>query len=1326
MIDAKRLQSVKEKCGFSEGLCLSSVGLSGGIGFWWNDLNITLISYSTHHVAVEVRDDDDVPLWAAVGIYGWPEASNKHLTWALMKEIRGVLSLPIVFFGDFNEILHASEKEGGAVRGERHIDEFRETVELCELGDLGYSGGAFTWQRGLEERTIIRERLDRFLACDRWGTLFPHAWVKNFPIYKSDHAPILLSTDSGQQERRKGKRFHFEALWLSNSDCQTVVKQAWATSGGSQIDERIAGCASELQRWAAVTFGDVKKRIKKKEEELQVWQNKAPDGRMLGKCKELVRELDELNRLHESYWHARARANEMKDGDKNTSYFHHKASQRKKRNAIHKLRDSAGVWKTDEKDVSAIISDYFTNIFASSSPANFDDALAGLSPKVPHTANEVLMAEPTVDEVRDALFQMHPNKAPGVDGMHALFYQKFWHIVGDDIVLFIRDWWNGRVQIGSLNRTCIVLIPKCSNPQQMGDFRPISLCTVLYKILSKMMANRLKVFLSDLISLHQSAFVPGRLITDNAMTAFEIFHSMKRGGDGKKGVMAFKLDMSKAYDRVEWSFLERVMGRLGFCEGWVRRIMECLSSVSYSFKLNGSVEGNIIPSRGLRQGDPLSPYLFLLCAEAFSALLSKAAGDGLIHGARVCRSAPRISHLFFADDSILFTRAALQECSVVADILSTYERASGQKINFDKSEVSFSKNVDDSRKNDIRSLFGVREVERHEKYLGLPTVIGRSKKMVFTVLKERVWKKLQGWKEKLLSRAGKEVLLKAVIQSIPTYMMSLFAIPDCILSEINAMCARFWWGSRGTERRMHWLSWEKMCLPKAYGGMGFRDLKVFNQALLAKQGWRLLCHNGSMAHAVFNARYYPRSNFLNARRGFDPSYVWRSIWGAKSLLLEGLKWRVGDGSSIGVWEESWLPGESAAVVPTPNMESPADLRVSDLLDASGRWDELVLRNHFTEEDILLIREIPLSSRKPPDLQYWWPSTDGFFTTKSAYWLGRLGHLRGWLGHFGGANGEVWKVIWGLEGPPKLKHFLWRACMGALATRGRLKERHIVEDGCCTHCNREDESIVHAIFRCSLVSPIWENSPFTYYVRDGPTSSFMDFFVWLISRMERTDLLSFMAMAWAAWSYRNSVTFEEPWSNVTVSVVGFMKLVSDYKSYAALVFRAGPVTTGFPSRSSWVAPDEGRFRLNTDAAMLAEGLVGVGAVVRDSRGSVLLVAVRRYRVRWTVTLAEAMGARFGVEMAKQFGYEALELECDASNITKALCRKAFGRSPTDLVLEDVSMLGDSFPIFSISHVKRGGNTVAHFVARLYPADGVQHVFVNDFPQGVLALAELDVN
>lgn len=173
---------------------------------------------------------------------------------------------------------------------------------------------------------------------------------------------------------------------------------------------------------------------------------------------------------------------------------------------------------------------------------------------ITETMNRMLMQEPTGEEIQMALFQMHPNKAPGIDGMHALFFQKFWHIVGLDVICFVQHWGRGEIDLKDVNQTCIVLNPKCAEPKNMTEFRPISLCNVLYKIISKTLANKLKLCLGDIISTNQSAFVPKRLITDNALIAFEIFHYMKRGGEGRDGSVALKLDMSKAYDRMEWGF----------------------------------------------------------------------------------------------------------------------------------------------------------------------------------------------------------------------------------------------------------------------------------------------------------------------------------------------------------------------------------------------------------------------------------------------------------------------------------------------------------------------------------------------------------------------------------------------------------------------------------------------------------------------------------------------------------------------------------------------------------------------------------------------------
>jgi hypothetical protein len=212
---------------------------------------------------------------------------------------------------------------------------------------------------------------------------------------------------------------------------------------------------------------------------------------------------------------------------------------------------------------------------------------------------------------------------------------------------------SGRL-LGSINFTNIVLIPKVKNPEFMSQFRPISLCNVLYKIASKVLVNRMKVILPRVISDSQSTFVPGRLISDNVIMAFKVLHYLKNLGAGANYQMAAKLDMSKAYDQVEWNFLQAILQKLGFHRRWVDLIMTCVSTTSYTVMVNGAPYGYIKPSRGLRQGDPLSPYLFLLCAEGLSALIRKSEREKAIRGIAICRRGPRLSHLFFADDSIIF------------------------------------------------------------------------------------------------------------------------------------------------------------------------------------------------------------------------------------------------------------------------------------------------------------------------------------------------------------------------------------------------------------------------------------------------------------------------------------------------------------------------------------------------------------------------------------------------------------------------------------------------------------------------------------------------
>ena len=352
---------------------------------------------------------------------------------------------------------------------------------------------------------------------------------------------------------------------------------------------------------------------------------------------------------------------------------------------------------------------------------------------------KVTLDEFNADEIRVALFQIGPTKALRPDGINALFYQKFWHIMGDSVIAAVLDYLNSGVMVPEINHTNIVLIPKVKNLNKMTDFRPISLCNVMYKIIFKVLANRLNQVLPYIISSTQSAFVPSRLITNNVLMAYETLHAMHSRKKGRKGSIALKLDINKAYDRVEWSFLQGIMQRMVFPKGWIKRVMGYVTTSTFYVLINGKPFGNIHPSRGICQGDPLSPYLFLLCVDGFTSLL-----EGHIHGVSICRRALIISNLLFADDSLLFCRATCNEAEAIADILQVYAKASSQSINLEKSLVYFSSNTQSDKKVEIMETLGVKEVERFESYLGLPTLIGHAKYQTFSFLKDGVWKKLQG------------------------------------------------------------------------------------------------------------------------------------------------------------------------------------------------------------------------------------------------------------------------------------------------------------------------------------------------------------------------------------------------------------------------------------------------------------------------------------------------------------------------------------------------------------------------------------------------------
>ncbi len=203
-------------------------------------------------------------------------------------------------------------------------------------------------------------------------------------------------------------------------------------------------------------------------------------------------------------------------------------------------------------------------------------------------------------------------------------------------------------------------------------------------------------------------------------------------------------------------------------------------------------------------------------------------------------------------------------------------------------------------------MLGVPAIKQYEKYLGLPSFIGRAKYSSFAQIKERVWSKLKGWKERLISQAGREVLIKSVAQALPTYAMSCFRLPARLIKEIEVLIRKFWWRQGGEKGKMHWLPWSTLCKAKTNDELGLKELRIFNEALLAKQVWRLMHNTSSLFYKVFKAKYFPHCSILEAQPKVSGSFAWKNILGVKHLIRKGLIWRVGTGSQIRIWEDKWL------------------------------------------------------------------------------------------------------------------------------------------------------------------------------------------------------------------------------------------------------------------------------------------------------------------------------------------------------------------------------------------------------------------------------------
>lgn len=615
-----KANKIVERLGFNSSWRYEAEGYSGGIWILWNTGHFTVTAVEEMKQCLTVNLQKDNQDFFLSCVYGSPNMKTRESLWAHIQVLSADLQHKSwAYLGDFNAYILNEEKSGGGRPNRASMRQIKECLDMCGLWDIGFSGPMHTWSNGR-----VKERLDRCVVNQVWGDENMELKLLHLNQLNSDHRPILLEIGGSNNCRAQHQPlFRFQSAWLTNESFKEVVKGAWAE--GRDWNTGKETFVNDAKTWNKVCFGNIfrrKERIFRRLKGIDRAIAAGSSNSFDSIQNSLWKEYEDILIQEEIYWAQIARCNWLSMGDKNTGFFHESAKMKRKRLKIEMLKRDDGEWTSDQDTIRDIAVNYFKNLYSEemNTGVGFLHGISGF-PRLEYSDILNIQREPLDQEIKEVVFSMGSLKAPGPDGLHALFFQSQWDVVGKAVCEFVRKVFVDPSNIVGVNETMLVLIPKIDNPETINQFRPISLCNVIYKIVTKLISWRLKHHMSSLIGHNQSSFISGRNSYDNVIVAQEVVHYMERK-KGKKAVMAIKVDLEKAYDRLRWDFIEDTLNILGFSQSFIAIIMKCISTPKMKIMWNGVLSEEFDMERGIRQGDSLSPYIFVLCMERLSHIIN--------------------------------------------------------------------------------------------------------------------------------------------------------------------------------------------------------------------------------------------------------------------------------------------------------------------------------------------------------------------------------------------------------------------------------------------------------------------------------------------------------------------------------------------------------------------------------------------------------------------------------------------------------------------------------------------------------------------------------
>ncbi|XP_026377886.1 uncharacterized protein LOC113272227 [Papaver somniferum] len=566
----KEMENIMKQVNVQNYFLVTPRGIAGDLCLIWKtNVKLQIEDFAFNHINASVTNHHNDNSWTLTCFNGSPYRRFKLHSWNIISQMAETINKPWIIIGDLKVVLHEEGKESRYLFKRNEARTFNNLINDCNLMDLGFMGYTYTWNNHRQDTQNIEQRLDGALVNDKCNRKFPNSSITHLGPLTSDHLPIKLNTYNQWDDGPTLFKYFWE--WIKHEESKPLIQESWNKnikgSASHKVNKNLVIVKHTLNLWNKTSFGNINSNIQNIKKDMEKTNSMGNYPNKITDLANLRQDLAKWYAIKQKFWKDKSRDQNIALGDRNTRFFHNKAKQRFGSNRIETLKDENNVWLNTKEIISDCITKHFHKIASTVNPEIDKNVTNLILTSVNLEDNEILCASPLENEIKKTLFSMEPDKNPGPDGFPPNLFQQNWEIIKIDVTATVQNFFiTGHIS-KEMNASFISLILKNLNPTTPAEFRPIALANTCYKIISKLMAGRMKGLLEKLISPYQSAFISGRQISENITLAHEIIYKMKKS-KSKKGFTGLKIDMSKAFDRVEWDFLMKIMNKKGFNSKW--------------------------------------------------------------------------------------------------------------------------------------------------------------------------------------------------------------------------------------------------------------------------------------------------------------------------------------------------------------------------------------------------------------------------------------------------------------------------------------------------------------------------------------------------------------------------------------------------------------------------------------------------------------------------------------------------------------------------------------------------------------------------------------